>query len=221
MTYGKIIRNNNIISRIETIDKIIGESSFINESTKQFINSLKEFAIRTGGLTARQIASFEKLESSLRNDKESIEKWQQTFKSDAKLRENIVVLAHYYIKTAFFHELSEKILRDASFIPSESQYRSMTSNKYAQKVLESHYSVPIYSVGEMVSIRVNPNTNRYSHTVRNSPAFIMATNSSPVTSAIKGGKKYKILSFGSSSIIEIEERNIKKWTDKGNKKDES
>ena len=81
------------------------------------------------------------------------------------------------------------------------------NNKYAQKVLEETKKEPRFSAKSLVYIKdVDKNSPYVFSNVIGSPAFVIETDSSPVTSAAKGAKKYRVLPFGMTHTIELEER---------------
>jgi len=199
-----IVINSSFKDRIESILK----EPTLNTSSRDFLKSLKEFVSIHNGLTKRQLRAFERIESAFSpQKKEQAKEWQDKYVKDLHMREMLTIAARYYSGTTYFHQNALKILQDPTFIPTEKQFDAMTGNKYARAVLEATLSTPKFPVKSLVYI-----TNKLDRDVPRAfkPAYVIQTDSSPVTSAVKGGKKYKVLPFGTTRIIEVEERFLKK-----------
>ena len=137
-----------------------------------------------------------------------------------KYREKALVCASYYYFNGVYNvSLSRKILNDKEFIPTESQYKKLCENKYAVRVLEQWYAEPKYKEGELVRLRQGVKLPRGKSRFRGL-AFVIKTNSSYVTSACRGAKKYLVLPIGSQKPIHFEERHIKHAKQKRRKKNE-
>ena len=133
-------------------------------------------------------------------------------------------LASYYSHTGYFRELSKDILSGA--VPDMRAYTKMSSNKYAQKIIEIHKSVPKFEAGTLVTARASfdsgkayfdredttrlpwPTVNDTVSKFRTRGGFIMEVTDI-VRSAAKGAKTYKILPIGATNPIFVEERYIK------------
>ena len=106
----------------------------------------------------------------------------------------------------------EHIVSDEDFVPTKSQYKKITGNKYAQKVIEETNREPKYSVGEQVKIRATVGKfARDSHlrSLAERLCFVLRTDLD-VVSAVNGGKRYQVLPMMESTPIEIDERHLKK-----------
>jgi len=82
----------------------------------------------------------------------------------------------------------------------------LTENKYAQKVLESHYSEPKFKVNDYVSLRKNnPCGIREGRNI----FIIIQIAPEPITTAAKNTKKYKLLPIDNTKTYVVEERWLK------------
>lgn len=188
-----------------------------------FLESILEQVGRGRKLSSKQIETVNKVLS--RNDESSQaehDQWTNTYALEHA--DNAKCLANYYIRTGYFRELSRDIL--AGEVPDYRSYAKMSSNKYAQKVLETHNAAPKYKVGALVVARANfqssnaffdrEDTNRLPWVTVNDVlskfktrgGFILEVTDI-VRSAAKGAKTYKILPIGASNPIFVEERHIK------------
>lgn len=130
------------------------------------------------------------------------------------------VCARYYKGTGYFRALAAKVDDEGNildgFIPRKREYQKMCNNKYALKVLAAWYAQPKYPIGAIVAIRATAPTRAAGKPLpkhkdgKTIAYFIVETNSSPPVAACAGGKQYKVIAAGSSEIIEIEERHLKK-----------
>ena len=176
----------------------------------EFVESLTG-QLKTGrSLSPRQLQILTKIEGE--NSTEAIAA-NQTFASDYAanadgMRDKALIVARYYECTGYFGNLVKSLAEDSEYIPSEKQYRKMVENKYAQKVLECHYSAPKYAVGSFVALRSSAGWPERQGT-GNKPCVVIQTNAGAVTSAARGAKKYKVLPVGAAKPVIIEERHLK------------
>ena len=143
------------------------------------------------------------------------QKWIEDYKkNDSTLRADAIVVANYYMSTGYFRDTAREIIENDAFVPTYSQYNKMVKNKYAQKVLASHYALPKYDVGTLVTFRGNaPSAVRIvdgSYLKRSITMMVIETDAAPITSAARGAKVYKLLPVGKASTLEVEERYIMK-----------
>ena len=188
-----------------------------------FLESILEQVGRGRTLSTKQIETVNKVLA--RNDESSQvkhERWASTYILEHA--EEAKCLANYYTRTGYFRELSKDIL--AGEVPDYRAYTKMSSNNYAQRVLETHNATPKYEVGSLVVARANfkssnayfdredttrlpwPTVNSVLSNFKTRGGFILEVTDI-VRSAAKGAKTYKILPIGSSNPIFVEERHIK------------
>ena len=183
------------------------EKQELTTDTYDFLESIIEYYNKYKGLTPKQFEVLVEIEESLTpNGLANIKAWKDSY--DENKFQTAVICAHYYFpNTKYFADVSKKILKDNSYILSEKTYKSMCENKYTKKVLRETYAEPKYPIGTLVRFR-----KAYGESV--SICTVIDTNTSYVTSAAKGAKKYLVLPFGYSKPVEVEERHIKKYRKK-------
>ena len=197
------------------IDKLCC-NEVIDESTKRFLRSLRDQHTKNNGLTKRQLGALEEIELSI--TPEALEKhkvWISEF--DDRKREVMVVCAEYYKDSNYFYLLSDRISRDAGYIPTEGEYNSLCLNKYSARVVEATFSEPLYKVGSIVQVRGGARDALWGLAKPNQMCLVIEHGHKSVTSAAKGAKPYLVLPFGATVPIDVEERHIKKMIDKSKK----
>jgi hypothetical protein len=190
------------------LDKILNE--VLNNETRNFVNSLSDFYDKNQGLSERQLASFEKIESRFSpQEKEALANWTKTYQDEHL--EDAKIIAKYYTHTGYYREIADKIVKIDNYIPNRAHFLKMLNNKYAQKVLELHRGQPRFAEQEMIQIRSNyrDEVRRAFHAARNRLCFVIS-NSLPIKNAVAGGKRYAVLPIGYDRVIEVEERDIMK-----------
>jgi len=178
--------------------------------TNTFLQSILSFYEHNNELTDRQEESLKRIEN--RHSPESVEahkQWVANYSDDHRKVAKICAV-YYYNQGHYFYDTAHRVLNEPDFIPTEKKYRAMCENKYATKIVTSTLADPKYPVGTFVKHRAS-----CPHHVRvalfgGKAGMVLATDTGPVLSAAKGGKRYKILPIGSSTPIEAEERHIKK-----------
>lgn len=135
-------------------------------------------------------------------------------------KEEALVLANYYNTTGYFSELTKDILK--GLVPDMRAYIKMRGNKYAQRVLETHYAEPKYPAGTLVAARANCYTknigladaftwnaqHKATEAFRSKGGLVLEVTDL-IRSAAQGAKTYKILPIGATIPIIVEERYIK------------
>ena len=144
--------------------------------------------------------------------------WKERWISDKSLRDKAEICAKYYLHSGYY-TWSKDILLDDKFIPSLKQFKVLTENKYAMKVLNGHNAEAKYPVGSMVHIRKTlsgpdaPRLRRARRELKTDLAMVISTTEE-IVSAANGNKRYKIVIVGESTPILAEERNLKKLSKK-------
>ena len=188
-----------------------------------FLESILEQIAKGRTLSEKQLNTATKV--LLRNGEEAQavhDRWESVYRDEHEIEARW--LAAYYNQTGYFKDLARDILTGA--VPDLRGYTKMSTNKYAQKVLEIHKAEPKYATGSLVSPRANfqsshayfgrEDTTRLSWPIVNGVVdkfksrggFIMEVTDI-VRSAAKGAKTYKILPIGATNPIFVEERYIK------------
>lgn len=184
-----------------------------------FLESIMNQLDRGRSLSEKQLATTYKVIGRNGEDAQAVhDEWHDIYQKEHKEEANI--LATYYNTTGYFSELTRDILRGD--VPDMRAYTKMRGNKYAQRVLETHYAEPKYPAGTLVVARANC----YSQNVGMSAPTTWSSQDQAVKafrakggliirvldvikSAAKGAKIYKILPIGSTIPVIIEERFIK------------
>jgi hypothetical protein len=195
-----------------TIKTLHATKDSFDQFDRGFIESVYKQYARYGNLSEKQqsfvIGVFEKYGPAGQEKRQAwVKNYNENFKNTAK------IVARYYLSNPpYWQTLSEKILGEDGFIPSERQFNKFTKNKYAMKVVESTLSEPKYKVDDVIEARQS--VGKYSRNghefIRGQKGFVLEVNSAPVISAAKGSKRYLVLPVGSAEPIHVEERRIKK-----------
>jgi len=196
-----------LTARLQALTARVTEGSWAGG----FVESLTEQVASGRNLSPRQIEILEKIESEHSDEAiNAAASWDADFSDD--MRDRLTVAARYYRRTGYFTNLVDRALtpdgQPTAFIPTEKQYRKVTENKYAQKVLTAHYDAPKYATGSMVQLR--PSCGYLARSKAGDKPCVVISTTEPIVSACKGAKMYRILPIGSATMITIEERHIKK-----------
>ena len=173
-----------------------------------FVESLTKQVKSNRQLSEKQLSVLSKIEA--RHSPEAIAavaEWTTQYHSSDEMRLNAKIAASYYMETGYFRDLATNIIENSEFVPTEKQYRSITGNKYAQKILSAWFDTPKYASGSYVYFRANaPGAIRRGQT---RPAVVLKTNATYPRTAAKGAKIYQVLPFGSAVPVLVEERYLK------------
>lgn len=189
----------------------------LNDRTQEFVNSLKSWFDKKGGLTSNQLRSFEAIESRFSpGEKEKLKTWETEYRTlhveDAK------ILATYYLKAGYWTHMAQSILSDEGYVPPKHKYVNMSKNKYAVNVLKNFKDAPKFEKGAMVQLRGTVGKSvltRHLAPFRSRLCFVIDCNNTDCVSATKGGKGYKVLPMGHSVPLSVEERDLMKPNKKG------
>ena len=145
---------------------------------------------------------------------------EQEWKSEyfEKHHETANILARYYAQTHYYrnfvnqnsdlNKTIDNIEERKNYIPSKRLFNKLVNNKFAKKVLVAHYSEPKYPASSMVSARSNAS---WVVRIALEKGGIVIDSKQPVISAANGAKRYQVLPIGSSNMIIVEERYLKKF----------
>jgi len=171
--------------------------------------SLRSWCNSGRSLTFKQKSAIDRILVGYHNRPKPSQEWLSEW-SDAK-RQKALICANYYIENPpYFEDLSVRIIQDRKFVPTRGEYDKLTSNKYAIKVLDSHYADAKYEVGELVVPRQST-TIDISEKFNLKPASVLKVDAAPVISAAIGSKRYMVLPLGATDPFLVEERHIKKY----------
>lgn len=181
----------------------------LNDTTRNFLESLCDYYDSKGYLTENQIQAFEKIESRFSpQEKLKLKAWIKNYKEN--YLKDTKIVAKYYLQSGYYQTVSRKILNEEDFVPSEAKLKKILGNKYAQHVLKLHYDEPKFQINDLVKIRKTAGSMLIdSHLIelRERSCFVLENNL-PVKHSVKGGKRYSILPMGTSTVVECDERNL-------------
>ena len=181
----------------------------LNDTTRNFLESLCDYYDSKGYLTENQIQAFEKIESRFSpQEKLKLKAWIKNYKEN--YLKDTKIVAKYYLQSGYYQTVSRKILNEEDFVPSEAKLKKILGNKYAQQVLKLHYDEPRFEINDLVKIRKSAGSMLIdSHLIelRERSCFVLENNL-PVKHSVKGGKRYSILPMGTSTVVECDERNL-------------
>jgi len=187
----------------KTIKEILANPN-LSDRDRAFVESLKGGLARFGRLSERQEYALGKVAE--RYTAEGVAKrsaWLEGY--DADKQERARVAAEYYAANPpYYGDLATKVLSEEGFIPTEKQYKALTENKYAAKVIAAATAEAKYPVNTLVEGRASCSRN-----MRGKKAFVLKVDAGPITNAAKGVKKYLVLPIGEATPILVEEREIK------------
>ena len=197
----------------ERVTNLLGNPN-INNWERGFAESILQQIEKGKTLSQPQHSTIQKIEGKYSEERiEHRRQWANSFTKE--MREDMKTAARYYVNNPpYFGDLAMKILSDPEFVPTEKQYHAMTSNKYAQRVLQNVKAEPKFPVGAIARFRKNAQPRFIKiggEAVRSSDIQVMIIeHPKEVRSAAKGAKTVIVLPFGSDSTYTTEERYLKK-----------
>ena len=177
----------------------------ISPNVFSFLSSLGVSYKKYGGITEKQYSAFCDIEKSYIGSGLGKSEWSAQYNDIHRKTAKICAL-YYCANPPYYGDLAYRVLYDKAFIPSEKQYNALTQNKYAFKVLESHYASPKFKVNDYVSLRKN---NPCGINEGKNVFIIIQVAPEPITTAAKNTKKYKILPIDNTATHIVEERWLK------------
>ena len=186
----------------------------INDWERGFAESVLQQIEKGHTLSQRQNDTIQKIEARYSEEKIAQRlQWANSFTGE--MREDMKIVARYYVNNPpYFGDLAYKILSDPEYIPTEKQYIAMTSNKYAQRVIENAKATPRFPIGTIAKFRKNAQPRFVKvngKPVRSSDVKVMIIeHTGEIRSPAKGAKTVVVLPFGSESTYTTEERYLKK-----------
>jgi len=187
-----------ILARIETVLERVDD-----DWSQGFLESIRD-QLKWHNLSQKQIAQLEKIEKE-NSDAAMLERanWSQEY--EEKYKKDFLLIAEYYQGAGYFTNIALKALSDGDYVPPRAVFQKM-QNKYSAKVLEEIKRTPKYPPGSSVTYRSNAAWGIRQYLAKG--GLVLKTDL-PVTSAAKGGKKYRVLPYGSAEPLECEERWLK------------
>jgi len=188
-----------ILARIETVLERVDDDDW----SEGFLNSIRG-QLKWHDLSEKQIAMFEKIENNY-SDAAMLARtsWAQEYSESHK--KDFLLIAEYYQGAGYFTDIAQQALGDGDYVPPHNVFQKM-QNKYSARVLEEIKRTPKYPPGSSVTYRSNAAWGLRQYLAKG--GLVLKTDL-PVTSAAKGGKKYRVLPYGSAEPLECEERWLK------------
>ena len=216
---GIIEKNKNatVNPLVEEIDGVYSRVTDKSSWDAGFLESIRSQVACGNDLSDRQKEIYNKIKTNF-SPAAFVE--EQEWKSEyfEKHHETANILARYYARTHYYrnfvnqnsdlNKTIDNIKEREDYIPLKRFFNKLVNNKFAKKVLAAHYSEPKYAAGSMVSARSNAS---WVVRVALEKGGIVIDSKQPVISAANGAKRYQVLPIGSSNMIIIEERYLKKF----------
>jgi hypothetical protein len=142
-------------------------------------------------------------------------------KTTQKFLEEYRVIKEYYDCQGFFARIFSTGVEGLTL----EGWKRVKSNKYAIKVMDTYRAKPLFSVGEIVSIRKSQREctkDKYSNKITymipsGVDKVLILSNSEPILNARKGARRYKVAPIGGTAVFWIEEGSLKKLKKSKNK----
>ena len=132
-----------------------------------FVESVSSQVQRGRDLSPKQLEIVSKIEARWTDEaRAAANTWKQTYLDSAEMQEKAHIVATYYNITGYYAGLAENILHTEGFVPTEKQYKSITTNKFAKKILEAWFAEPKYPVGTLVRGKDNKRAKRQGYAGR-------------------------------------------------------
>ena len=197
---------------IENLTPILSRLADIDPGSwdEQFVMSVKTQLLGGRQLSDRQTDILHKIEAKYSDDEMAKRQTWATDWDDEKA-ENYRIALSYYRQTGYFNRQVNTASQDPDFVPTREEYRKVTENKFARKVLAGWHAEPKFAAGSMVALAAGAHwTETQKCPNRHKLCMVVATNAASPTSAARGCKIYKVLPVGGSQTFLIEERHLKR-----------
>ena len=192
------------------IDRLAALASRVDAGTWDagFLESVTLQCKRGRDLSEKQLTIVSTIEERWSDQAIAAKKdWKQTYANSPELKLKAKIVASYYHTTGYYRDLALNILEKPDFIPTPKQYKSITSNKFAIKVLEAWHADAKYDVGTYIALRATAPGVLRKHI--KGVCVILKANADYPKCAARGTKIYQVLPFGSPTPVLVEERYIK------------
>jgi len=205
---GNIVVDTTFIGEIDNLINTIGSSG---EYYQIALPSFKQQLEAGKTLTENQMKIVEQAKRFAVDNKEIQENWNE------EKKQKFDIACRYYSKTPYFTRVIKNWNAEDNYIPNCDDYEKMTNNKYFVKVFNNWNEKPKFNNGQLV--RITSTRSFHACSLANVPydrgntkaiycGFVVSSNSD-IPIAKKGGKIYKVLMFGSTTPINIEEAELR------------
>jgi len=173
-----------------------------------FVESVSAQVKRGRDLSPKQLTIVSTIEERWSDQTIAAKKdWKQTYSNSPELKLKAKIVASYYYTTGYYRDLALNILEKPDFIPTPKQYKNITSNKFATKILDAWNADAKYKVGSYIALRSTAPGVLRKHI--KGVCVILKSNADYPKCAARGTKIYQVLPFGSPTPVLVEERYIK------------
>lgn len=207
---------NRVKNLLSADDASLCASVSLNDWEQGFLDSILSQLKRKRPLSAKQVQMIQKIEGRIEKHNRDYPAWLASW-DDTKEQHFSIAVAYYKKQDGgrYFRTIWTKRDADPKYIPSEEEYKRLTENKYAKRVIGELTGEAKFSGGQAVCFResarwsdVGVNYSKFAE-LRKTPMFIIGLTGT-VASAAKGAKEYKVLPAGWTSVLTIQERHLKK-----------
>lgn len=204
ITSNERITDPAIAGRISTL---LGNSS-VTARDREFVLSLQASFSKYSSLTQKQYNYFEVLEkrydpATVAANSAARDAWLKSW--DVWKQKQFKLCCQYYRLTPYFGDIVNNSIKDPNFIPSEKQFRAMCENKYAQRLIANMTDAK-FEPGDIVQRRKQ---DEWVGTV------VFVSDHITRSSANIGGRIYRVCWMTNGEEMEIYERDIKLYRNKG------
>tara|TARA_R110001583_G_C5578863_1_gene402715 strand:+ start:315 stop:1118 length:804 start_codon:yes stop_codon:yes gene_type:complete len=191
---------------LEELNTLISRLNVIDDEGGQAILASFSDQVRSGNaLSLRQMEIVEdKRDLCTAKNIQQARQWKDTWNSDKAEKFNICV--NYYDKAGYFGNIVIKAKTTPEYVPSFGEYKKLTENKYAKKILTGWYGTAKYQLGDMVRGSAAAPWTARDLTL----GTILKVNITVPTSPSKGNKKYLVMDLLTTRQYELEERHLKR-----------
>lgn len=189
---------------IKELNTLISKLDYAKDERGQEILGSFGEQLRAGkSLSPRQMAIVEeKRDACSEKNITQAQQWEHTWNSEKAERFNICV--KYYGKTGYFRNIVIKA-QNKDYIPSFSEYKKLTENKYARGILRGWFAKAKYEPGTLVVPSSYGSWNARHITL----GMILQSNPHVPTSYGKGNKVYHVIDLPTNKKHFIQERHLK------------
>ena len=167
---------------------------------------------------------------TLRKRQEANQAWAEELKANETLQVEIAAVSNYYLKSGYYINTARNCISwlmggdRAAILPPKASVMKMINNPYAEKVKMSAKSKPLWSVGQLVCCRSTASgrfhlvsgDGQYWRNEGDGVYTIIEVDSRPIDKALAykpkqgGSRYYRLLMLGSTRVIDVMERDLKK-----------
>jgi len=182
------------------------EIPYLEGWDKNFLASIMDYYNKTGGLSHSQHDILKRIESQCTEEAMKLHAdWSKEYDEDKSRRFKVAV--DFYLKSTYYSNITSKTVKNPDYFPTKKEYDALVNNKYAQKVMEGTFGEPRYATGTNVIAR---SSSGYYTGKQGTVIDILPY----VKSAVKGNKICRVLWFGESKVVELEERHLRSLREK-------